>query len=246
AFSQPPQAEQPSAFGRPAQPSQSSAFGQPSAFSQPAPNAQGPFWNQPAGGTAFNHTPPNPGPTYNPFGIKAPEVRLEDAPRTDQPPSNGMSSSQPPNPFSTGHQPIVNGFAPRQQPQRMDGAPTAPPSGYTSEDVGTYTTRGPDGKLTAFKGMRVKYVHDLPYAILSTAGGFGSQREEQLERIWFPDGAPPYEKVKDAEAPAEVYGSESRLQAFAEAYRAVREGGRFVDAVMPEEPPKVEWVGFDM
>jgi len=94
--------------------------------------------------------------------------------------------------------------------------------------------------------MLVRYIYDLPYAILSTGGGFGSQREEQLERIWFPDGAPPYERVKDAEPPAEVYGLEARQNVFAEAYKAVRESGGFVDGVMPEEPPKVEWVGFDL
>jgi len=33
---------------------------------------------------------------------------------------------------------------------------------------------------------------------------------------------------------------------FAEAYRVVKETGEFERGVMPEEPPKIEWVGFDV
>lgn len=64
----------------------------------------------------------------------------------------------------------------------------------------------------------------------------------KLERIWHPDGTPARPNP-DAEATAEAYEGDGVLK---EAYDYVLENGQFKDGVMPEIPPKREWVSFNL
>lgn len=65
-------------------------------------------------------------------------------------------------------------------------------------------------------------------------------------RIYFPDGPPRPETLRDAEGRAEEYTAEIEA-----VYRFVREHGGFGEGVgekvkVPEVPPRGEWCGFDL
>lgn len=62
------------------------------------------------------------------------------------------------------------------------------------------------------------------------------------ERIWMPDGAPG--PNPDVEAPPEVY--EALGSALKQVYDYVRDAGSFKDGIIPEVPPKREWVSWDL
>jgi len=61
----------------------------------------------------------------------------------------------------------------------------------------------------------------------------------QMERIWHPEGNAPLRA--EIEAPAEAYTAEVEA-----AYKFVAEQGVFKDGVMPELPPKCEWIRWDI
>jgi nucleoporin NUP42 len=85
--------------------------------------------------------------------------------------------------------------------------------------------------------------HRNPFYVVSQGGPLG----ERVERIWHPDGPPQRqpEKPNYAEAPPQVY--ESELGAvLKELYQYVREKEEFKDGLVPEIPPKAEWVRWDL
>ncbi|KAK0934518.1 hypothetical protein LTR29_013928 [Friedmanniomyces endolithicus] len=104
----------------------------------------------------------------------------------------------------------------------------------------SYTTRGPDGKsLSTWKGRPVTYDREqTPWAPYYTNPQTGKQ-----ERIWHSDGIPDRPNPC-AEAEPEVYlGDLGKV--LKEVYEFVMEKQEFVD-VVPEVPPKREWVRWDL
>ncbi|KAK1065554.1 hypothetical protein LTR33_011807 [Friedmanniomyces endolithicus] len=104
----------------------------------------------------------------------------------------------------------------------------------------SYTTRGPDGKsLSTWKGRPVTYDREqTPWAPYYT-----NPQTRKQERIWHPDGIPdrpnPY-----AEAEPDIYlGDLGKV--LKEVYENVMEREEFGD-VVPEVPPKREWVRWDL
>jgi len=61
-------------------------------------------------------------------------------------------------------------------------------------------------------------------------------------RIWMPEGAPG--PKPEREAGLETY--EALGEALKQMYDYVRETGTFKEGVMPEVPPKQEWVSWDL
>ena len=100
-----------------------------------------------------------------------------------------------------------------------------------SNSAHTQARRDAQGKLTSWKGKPVIYEKDEPYF---------KRSDGALERIWFPDGPPPPAPTKNPEAPDEAYDEATK-----DNYMYMREHGAFKDGVMPELPPKREWVDWD-
>lgn len=63
-------------------------------------------------------------------------------------------------------------------------------------------------------------------------------QDGRWERIWFPDGPPPFNK--DAELGDESYDENTKA-----AYQYVLKSGTFKDSIMPLLPPKMEWCSWD-
>lgn len=103
----------------------------------------------------------------------------------------------------------------------------------------TYTTRVNNTKqLATWKGHAVTYDPvprpPVPY--------YHNPETGKSERIWHPDGPPQANKY--AEAESEVYlGDLGPL--LKEVYDYVRENGDFKD-IVPEIPPKREWIRWDL
>lgn len=67
----------------------------------------------------------------------------------------------------------------------------------------------------------------------------------QPEHLWFPTGPPPAKP--DTQLPEEdVFYSGDLGKELQAIYEAVASQGAFVGGVMPEVPPKREWVRFDI
>lgn len=70
--------------------------------------------------------------------------------------------------------------------------------------------------------------------------------QKKKVRIWFPTGPPQMKDFSDAEAPEGTY--EGQLgETLKSLYEFVKADGTglFKDGVMPEIPPKREWVGWE-
>jgi nucleoporin NUP42 len=63
-------------------------------------------------------------------------------------------------------------------------------------------------------------------------------RDGTWEKIWFPDGPPPYYSATELDDKA--YTEDTK-----EVYLYLREKGSFKDGVMPLVPPKREWCLWD-
>jgi nucleoporin NUP42 len=63
------------------------------------------------------------------------------------------------------------------------------------------------------------------------------------ERIWFPDGNPGA-YIHAEGRPAEYEGDKGAK--LLEAFKAIALTGSFADGIMPDVPPKREWVRFDV
>jgi nucleoporin NUP42 len=80
-----------------------------------------------------------------------------------------------------------------------------------------------------FKGKPVMYQNNEA----------GSRNQDgSWEKIWFPDGAPPY--YKDTEMEDEAYDESTKA-----VYMYLRETGSFQGGIMPFLPPKREWCLWD-
>lgn len=230
--------QQPSAaaknpFGQPLAPKQNLTFGQPSAPSQAGAFGtlstlnQSPAFGQPAtsgatgGGSQASAAPPNP------FGQPS-------APSTVG--TLRHPSIAPPNPFgqkktSTGNQPAPS-FGQPSGPSNTLQPPTGPAvsranvrstSGQGTNSV--QVQKDPQGKITSWKGMSVRYLDDEP----CYKGNDGT-----WQRVWFPDGPPVFTKTIDL--PDEAYDEATKAD-----YRHLRETGNFKDGIMPALPPKRDW-----
>ncbi|PGH16591.1 hypothetical protein AJ79_01697 [Helicocarpus griseus UAMH5409] len=208
-----PQAQQPSPFGQPS----TQQPQQPSPFGRPQPQAQqqNPFGQpqqQQATTTPFGQPTPAPNPLIN----------AQPTPFTSNPPTQSTTQQ---NPFSA---PSVPQSTAKILKPNASLPPLPPLQGQTTRDPRT-------NRLLTWKGQAVKYIDNEPaYQHPNDAGTF--------VHIYFPDGPPQPEALKDAVGKDEDYTKEIE-----EAYRFVREaGGRFKEgAKVPEVPPRGEWCVFD-
>jgi nucleoporin NUP42 len=223
AFGQPTQP----AFGQPTQP----AFGQPTqpAFGRPTQPSSNPFSNPTA--------PPQPAPT----GISQQPKAPQGPQGFSQQPQQTQQTQQPKQPQAF--------IAPNQNPKA--------PQGETRRDA--------RGLLTLWHGRPVIYITPPnppsapggeeppalpPYPCYKRADGL-------LERINFPNGrklvsqnaVPGTSAAEGQVGQADQSGVEGRpeeyTEAVREAYEYVAREGRFKDGIMPNVPPKREWVSWD-
>lgn len=80
----------------------------------------------------------------------------------------------------------------------------------------------------------MRYQAQIPYFVAKSG---------ELERIFHPDGPPSLREGPDTEDPPEVYEGNDALR---DAYRFVRTNYAFMGGVMPDEPPKAEWIRWDV
>jgi nucleoporin NUP42 len=248
-FSQPQQQQTANPFGAPSNPPIASGFpassSQQNQFSQTSVQASNPFGspNPPAQQNPFGPAPtpfgaPAPTPP-NPFG--QPSTK---APTTSANPFSNASTTTA-NTFVQTHTTIAaNPFNNVQQSSTTGspmetGGPTQPlvngnvllgPNGSVPHPpLETYSTKGIDGRLTMFKGMRVSY--------RDGEAGFNG-RDGSWQKIWFPHGAPaPY---KDTEMDDSKYDDNIKAS-----YTHLHQSRSFQGGIMPMIPPRREWCTFD-
>lgn len=226
-------AQNPSPFGQ-----QQNLASQGSGFGGLAPAAQNPQGNNNPFGSQTAQAPQQPSAfsqvapaqSNSPFGQRSTPPAFgqtsQPQPLNTAPFGSGAFSQQPPaptsSPFAQTQQPQSNGTV---APSNNASGPTATP------DPSTYTTRNSDNSLRSWKNRPVQYLQDqAPYF---------SSNDGKLERIWHPNGPPP--PNPDIEDPPGMYNAV--LEA---AYAFVRETGTFKDGIMPEVPPKREWIRYDV
>ncbi|KAH8904504.1 hypothetical protein BR93DRAFT_952443 [Coniochaeta sp. PMI_546] len=230
------QPAQPSAFGK-QQPAQPSPFGQQQQQQQPA--QANPFGSAPAAtnagpfsANAMDTSSSTPAAT-NPFGAPKPAAS---------------------NPFGSTSAATTTTSSPFTQQQPNGSAPTGPSAGSAQPQnpygpnatrqhppVTAYSSRGPQGELTMFKGRAVTYLpppgpgneRKKPVPMVRAADG-------SMSKVWFPDGPPMY--TPDTEAGDQSVYEKREVQ---DAWRTFVAQGRFVDGIMPEVPPKREWCTWD-
>ncbi|GAB0132107.1 hypothetical protein EsDP_00000551 [Epichloe bromicola] len=110
-----------------------------------------------------------------------------------------------------------------------ESSPYPPGSKKQHPAIETYATKNIDGTLTSFKGKPVTYKGNLP-GICEFDGTW--------TRIWFPAGAPGYDR--DTELPYDQYDERCKSQ-----WAAFAQTGTFADGVMPELPPPRECTRWD-
>jgi nucleoporin NUP42 len=88
--------------------------------------------------------------------------------------------------------------------------------------------------LTSLKGQRIFYQDSLAF--------YNNPQTGKMERVWNPEGAPG--PNPDVEASPETY--EALGVALQQVYDYVRANGHFKDGIMPEVPPKREWVDWEL
>ena len=239
AFGQPSQSgQQQSAFGQPSQSSgaQQSTFGQTSqsgqqqsAFGQPSqPGQQQSSFGKPspfgasAGGTSAPSRPAFGSST--PFGASTGTSAFGQSSTSGQQQSPFASSGQAPAFGSSSAGGSAGAFGSQQ--------PAAKPSPFASA-AGT-ASRPAGQPMTSFNGQPVTYEDRLLFYRNPTTG--------KQERIWFPDGPPG--PNPDVEASQDVYGT--LTQALKQVYDFTQQNGVFKDGIMPEIPPKREWVNWEL
>ncbi|KAI5239673.1 hypothetical protein E4T43_06596 [Aureobasidium subglaciale] len=238
AFGQPSIPGQNSPFSQPSAPSQQHAFGQPSGptqkinpFSQPSAPAQqnGAFGQSSAPGQQQDvFAKPSPFALTQAQGIQQQQQQ--------QSPFAQAATTNTPSPFA---QPPAN-------TQTFGGvssqaAPTqAEPQQSYAEAVpqGDWIVRNANGTVRSFKGAAVQYMASGKEAGATQEPHY-RKADGSMERIWHPEGNPA--PRTEVEAPAEAYTAE--VQA---AYMFVAEQGIFKDGIMPEVPPKCEWIRWDI
>ncbi|KAI7542377.1 hypothetical protein KC316_g15305 [Hortaea werneckii] len=147
--------------------------------------------------------------------------------RTSPPSATPAQASVP---FGAASQPTA--AAPAAGPPQPNGAFATGPAATSH-----YTTRTGTGSLQTWKGRPVLYDEQNHPTIQNPQTG-------KSERIWHPDG-PPQNPNPYAEAPPEKYTGELAA-VLKEVYDYVNETGTFKDGLMPEIPPKREWIRWDL
>ncbi len=145
--------------------------------------------------------------------------------------TNGLSNHA--NAPNTTSAPLSNGIEARFQPSSSSRA-----SAPSNPDINTYTIRDARGQLQTWKGQPVSFVDGVPCFRNHNNGGW--------ERIWFPDGQPPLSQSNAAGEAAVIYGAEYSVEEARAAYEFVAQNGAFKDGIMPELPPRPEWVRWDI
>ncbi|OTA37373.1 hypothetical protein BTJ68_03067 [Hortaea werneckii EXF-2000] len=147
--------------------------------------------------------------------------------QTSQP---DVPPSQASGPFGAAPQPTA--AAPAAGLPQTNGAFATGPAATSH-----YTTRTGTGSLQTWKGQPVLYDEQNQPTIQNPQTG-------KAERIWHPNG-PPQNPNPYAEAPPEKYMGELGA-VLKEVYDYVNETGTFKDGLMPEIPPKREWMRWDL
>lgn len=250
---------QPSAFG--------AAAGKPSPFATAGQQQQqSPFAAAPSNNTAPPQTnafggssqsafgqPSQPAAQQNPFGTgaaasSAPKPAFGQPTQPTQPaPSAFGQPSQPAasrNPFGQTQtpqqqqQPTANGTAPAAAAAAAGSTPTAGP------DPSTYLTHNVSQQPTSFKQQAVTLLSKddgkTSFHVYQNASNNG-----QPEHLWFPAG-PPAANPDTQLREEDVFYSGALGKELQAIYEAVASQGAFVGGVMPEVPPKREWVRFDV
>ncbi|PBP19186.1 CCCH zinc finger domain protein [Diplocarpon rosae] len=266
-FGAPAQPTTSNPFGTSSQPTQPNPFGRPSdLISSPNPFDGNPTQPNPLGGTtaaAFGV----PSPVKNAFGVSIQSQPPQGVSNpfggtssSPQPNIFGAPTSAPAafNPFA---QPISNSSANANslgnsisrangtasdvpQPLRQHAANQTSGNvqmGAPHPTIETYSTKDASGILKTFKGKQVTYraaepaTGDRP-AKIGDPGYTGP--DGKWERIWFPDGAPIFNK--DTAVENTLY--DEKIEA---AYRYAKQTGTFQGGKMPLLPPKREWCSWD-
>lgn len=147
-----------------------------------------------------------------------------------------------PNPFQPSAQAAPTGFAPAAAAVGAAASgqaqgPYAPTASRQHPPIESYSAKEPDGRLRMFKGKAVVYEPpknegDKEEPVIRNFDG-------SLTKIWFPNGAPPYNP--DTEGAAGAGYDEKTLSR----WKAFAQTGRFDDGVMPEVPPMREFCTWD-
>lgn len=110
--------------------------------------------------------------------------------------------------------------------------------GPATPDINTYTTRDARGQLQTWKGQPVSFIDGFPC--------YRNNKNGEWERIWFPEGQPPLSQSNVAGDATIIYGAEYPVEDARAAYEYVAHNGAFENGMMPEFPPKPEWVRWDV
>ncbi|CAG8982460.1 hypothetical protein HYALB_00009954 [Hymenoscyphus albidus] len=231
-FGAPSQAATSNPFGAPSQPAASNPFGAPlqpapsnpfGAASQPPQTNGFAAVNQPFGG-------PSPAPP-NPFGAPSQPTNgsFGAAPPAASNPFGNPSTNQP-NPFNT--QPAA------PQPFGNPNPIAAAVNGQAGpqRNIVEYSSSGPNGSLTMFKGKRVVYDEEKQGQGKTPVPGIRNPDGTWM-KIWFPTGAP---MCKDTEMDEEFYDDSVKT-----AYQEMSTTGRFSGGKIPLIPPKREWCSWE-
>lgn len=232
------QSSQPNTFGTPNQQNPRGGFGQPSQLGQHS----SPFGqlSQPASGSPFAQVSQGTFPSG--LGQSTQQASSTFGQRSPMAQENAVWSAPQSTPATFGRPTVqsISGFARSDQPQTNGTATTpshlAQTDGYThGSNVSDYVSRNATtGQITSFKSRPVRYIDGAPCY---------QRQDQEWVRIWFPDG-PSASTDRGIEMDESVYASMG--SALEEAYKIVQEQGVFPGGVMPEVPPKREWVRWDI
>ncbi|KXT16046.1 hypothetical protein AC579_7095 [Pseudocercospora musae] len=216
-------AQQPAAgaFGSQQQQTTGSAFGQPTAFGANKASPFGAPQQQQQSSGGFGQASQPSASNSSPFAAPA------SAARTNPFAAPSAQSSQH-STFGRTSQPFVAAPATPQTPQGPNTPAGPNPTVWNGKRV-VYSDKDPQHKKPCYE------VSDPRFA--STGGN-------RLERIWFPTGPPPGPAFT-AEALPHVYEDATIGPQLREVYEHVSKTGLFKDALIPEIPPKKEWISFD-
>lgn len=229
---------QPSTFGAPSS-APVSGFGQPSAFAAASSTPSSGFGLPSALGSAVHTNGMSPfaqagtvGPQQTSFGQPSAPQSTFASPFA----SLNHAAQQAPNghghPFAA---PIAPAHAASPTPDAMDHTTTSENEGSASvtPDVNRYMTYDGRGRVQRFKNQAVVYVDEVPHAV---------RPDGKKERIWFPNGIPVPNPC--TEVTAEIYAVAGT--ALEQIYHAVASTGTFQGGLIPEIPPKRDWIRFDI
>ena len=257
-FGQATGASQPSTLGRPStsfgQPaSGTTGFGQLSSTSEQPQNAfngqtaaTSAFGKPAFGNTAVSNTPSNAFNSNNNvtqanmFGQSRPPSVPNVFTSSPQTATSATTATQPSsnnNPFSM-KSPQVNQQAFGQplaqlstsgQGMQTGKGDTIKPLNGGIRNATIPLSKDSQGRLVTWNGKKVTYIDNEP----CLRGKSGS-----WEKVWFPDGAPTYNKTPDVAQ--DDYDEETK-----ENYRHMMNHGEFKDGIMPLLPPRREWSNWD-